>query len=184
MGTLSSVALFLSGPEGQTAFASRIFRGDSFQLVASDCRRALRAVLLLKARILAEAETRVRVGLGLGPVSRLDPGSVEQSYGPAFELSGGLLDELPRYRHLSMAVVDPTRNRHLSTLASLVDALSQKWSAVQAQALVLWLQGSSQGEIGRALGVSQPAIQQRLSGAGSFAIADALDYYESVVGSH
>jgi hypothetical protein len=184
MGTLSDLALFLSGPELQTAFASRIFRGDSFQLVASDCKRALRAVLLLKATLLAETGIRVRVAIGLGPVNRLDPGSVEQSHGPAFELSGGLLDALPRYRHLALAVVDPARNRHLAALASLVDAVSRRWTAAQAEALMHWLRGANQGEVARALGVTQPAIQQRISGAGGFAISDALEYYESVVGSH
>lgn len=179
---LESTKVFLQDT-GHYAAVSGVFRGDSFQFVTGNTRHVLRAVLILKALLLTEVARplRIRVAVGLGPVEELDWSSVEESHGLAFEIAGKALDNLPGYRHLLVVSAQEGPNPCLATLSSCLDAISQKWTQVQGEALVSWLRGETQASVASALGVTQSAIQQRLSAACGFAVADALQYYESVV---
>ncbi len=68
-------------------------------------------------------------------------------------------------------------NQHLNVLAASLDAIMQRWSIEQAEAISLWLLGNTQESIANTLGIKQPAVHQRLQLAGHFAIREILDYF-------
>jgi hypothetical protein len=164
------------------AHTSGIFRGDSFQLAMADVAGSLRAVLRLKASVLFLAGIRIRVAIAVGPVTHLDQDAVEGSFGPAFVLSGRLIDRMPAFRHLAIGAVDNGLNDRLAILGPLLDVIIQAWTVPQAEALLPWLDGHTQSRIAGRLGISQPAVQQRIRGAGGFALADTLQFFERVIG--
>ena len=81
--------LKLTGPE--------IFRGDSWQLLVSPSRYALRLACFIRAGLRSRSLADTRIGIGLGDVEMHGdrPG---QSDGIAFRLSGRALDGLKKER--------------------------------------------------------------------------------------
>lgn len=168
---------------GEFVRFSRIFRGDSFQAVISDPADTLKIALFVRARLLMiripETQPDARIGLGIGTIESLNKAKIEESDGEAFRCSGRALDGLTKYRRLSLVSPWSDWNRQFEPLGSLLDAIIQRWTPEQAEAMSYMLQGQTQQGIARNLKIKQPAVQQRLLTAGHFAIRDALSFFES-----
>lgn len=167
---------------------SEIFRGDSFQGILSNPSISLKVALYIRAELLKmrinKKQADARIGIGIGTVDFLNEKSVEESDGEAFRYSGQTLDKTKKFRRLSILSSSQEVNRHFSLLASLLDAIIQRWSIEQAEAVSLWLQRKTQESISEILGIKQPAVHQRLQIAGHFAIKEALDYFESTINQY
>lgn len=165
------------------------FRGTWWQLYLSNGGHALRAALFLAACLrAAETGLGTRIGVGVGPVERLDD-DLGRAAGPAFETSGRVLDRLPRIRWLRIDGAGPEPWAEASV--SLADWIAARWSREQAEAMALALDPAvpNQADIAARLGVTRQAVQARLSGAGHAALAPALEAFEAAAigflpGSH
>lgn len=176
-----------------------IYRGDSFQGALSKPEMALRAVLLLRSLSRMNQPTMVkvntarkkvldtpfdvidlRIAVGIGEISVLAPKLME-SDGEAFRISGQLFDSM-KGPGANLAIETPSMeiNRELEASWALVDAIVNKWTRLQAEAIYYCLQDYSQVEIAnRLLNVSPPALSQRLKAAGWSAIEKMIAYFES-----
>lgn len=171
----------LAAHEEEFIIFSDIFRGDSFQGILSRPSSSLKIALYIQAELLrkpvGDVHVESRLGIGLGPVDFLDKNRIVESDGEAFRLSGQALDQTDKYRRLTMLSLSEEINQHLNLLAVSLDAVMQRWSNEQAEAISYWLQGQTQESIAHTLGIKQPAVHQRLQLAGHFAIKGALEYF-------
>ncbi len=164
---------------------SGFYRGDSFQCALSEPQHSLWTALLIKAELMKLRRRNlcvdVRMGLGLGTFLTWNERDISASDGEAFQLSGKALDSLKsakeKYRRLRILTPWPDTDASFSNLASSLDALSQRWTLEQAEAISLALINHTQEEIAIALKVKQPAVQMRLQTAGYYALKEALDYF-------
>ena len=144
------------------------YRGDAFQMLLADPAEALATALRIRATLrtieLPSGKLDARLGIGCGPVEF--PGrSLAESDGTAFRRSGTALDELSEPDRLSIATDDPDLDADWNATFRLLDAVVERWTPAQAEAIVRRLDGRSQTEIAEGLGVTQAAIQQRLKAA-------------------
>jgi hypothetical protein len=183
-----------------------IYRGDSFQGVV-EVKDALKAALTIRARlrqwdgpvhfapagktgrtagarmpILLSMIPDARMAIGIGTVSYRSSKVIE-SDGEAYRNSGRALDELGRtWGRLALSTPWDDMNAEFGTSLRLLDALVGKWSSASAQAMFLYLtKGATQSELSGLLGISQPAVHKRLSGADQSAVQAMIDRYEEVV---
>lgn len=171
-----------SGAEGE------IFRGDSFQIVLQEPARALRAALLMRTHLRASSPNALgkpmdtRVSVGIGKVS-FRAGKVIESDGEAFQLSGRSLDELlkTRKRRLLVRTPDADLNASLDVICAFLDEMVNGYSARQAEAMGLLLDGMKQTEIAQRIGIGQSSVNQRIQSAHWPAVEYALDYFERVI---
>ncbi|TDW96029.1 hypothetical protein EDB95_3851 [Dinghuibacter silviterrae] len=146
------------------SFRAEQFRGDSFQGIL-DPQEGLRALLLL-INFLYLRQFGVRIALGLGTVS-YESDSILTSDGSAFQASGPALDDLKKKNQL-LAIAGPSDsfNQEWRVHALTLDYLLSRWTIPQAEAVLGALQGYTQEETARQLGIRQPAVQQRLQAVG------------------
>jgi len=57
----------------------------------------------------------------------------------------------------------------------------QRWTPEQTEAMSLFLDDKTQGEISKELNIRQPAVQTRLQTAGHFALKETLDYFSRII---
>ena len=174
----------------RTVSSFEIFRGDSFQGIVLP-KDALRAVIVirtfLRSRGPMEAPSSVldaRVAVGIGHVEKLPGGTVSESDGTALRRSGPALDEMKgQDRRTRFSTPWPQVDAELNTECMLLDAVIARWSKAQAEAvLIRLLLGKTQKEAGETLGVSQPAIAQRLRAANVDVLETLFARYETLIG--
>jgi hypothetical protein len=164
---------------------SGFYRGDSFQCALSEPKHALWTAMYLRAELIKlrrrDIRVDIRIGLGLGTFSTWNEQDISASDGEAFQLSGKALDSLKsakeKYRRLRIYTPWPDADVFFSILASSLDAVSQRWTLEQSEAISLSLINKTQDEISRELKVRQPAVQMRLQAAGFYAVREALEYF-------
>lgn len=183
MAALAKGAAAMAGWDGARPAAFTRFRGDGWQCLAPSPARALRATLFLRAHVRAldrDADTRVSVGLGGGEVP--EASDLAAAGGPAFELSGRGLDDMPRAAQFAVAWAAPPAAAGLTgAIFALADEISGLWTARQAETLIETLApgDAAQREIADRRGVSQQAIAKRLSAGGDWALQRALAAVEA-----
>lgn len=131
-----------------------VFRGDSWQLCLKRPSLAVTAAVFVRAGFKADG-LDTRIGIGLGPVDRLNESRISESSGPAFKHSGRTLDKLGKHRFLALdgagyldvggyarSPVDP-----LVAGVGLLDAHIARWSQREAVAVYGTLRKLSQDEI-------------------------------------
>jgi hypothetical protein len=164
---------------------SDIFRGDSFQIIISDPTAALKIAIFLKARLLTETikgkNIDVRIAIGIGKIESLNKENIPESDGEAFRLSGIALDNISKYRRLSIKSSSDEPNKQLKFIASSLDSITRRWSAEQAEAILLWLSEDTQTTISKKLGISQPAVNQRLQLGGHFALNESFELFKHLI---
>jgi hypothetical protein len=121
----------------------------------------------------------VRLSIGIGAIDFYDPKTVAHSDGEAFRLSGEALDGMKKtpYR-MSVRTYDSGFSTSLEPSILLMDALIQKWTSNQAEAVRYKLQEWKEEQISEALGISQSAVSQRIKTAQWYAIEKLLTYFE------
>jgi hypothetical protein len=152
-----------------------IYRGDSFQGVLSRPGEALNAALIIRASLLSRFKgkrTRLdaRIAIGIGTIDYLPRDQAGEGDGEAFRNSGPELDKIKKgEQNLIIRTPWTEINEELRTECALFDALIQRWTKEQAEAILYQMQGETQEGIAKILKISQPAVFQRLRTGGSWA---------------
>jgi hypothetical protein len=165
-----------------------IHRGDSFQGVLSKPELALHVVTVIRANLRYAFETKrrryaldTRIAVGIGQIDFLPGGRGPEGDGEAFQRSGPILDTMKGDQRLLIRTPWPSINAELDVECSLFDALVNRWSAEQAQAILGKILGLTQERAAEEFGISQPAVRQRLKSAGGRAIEELCRRYERLI---
>ncbi len=153
------------------------FRGDGWQFRVP-AGHALRAALLVAARLRADAALATRIAIGIGPLDHAGGRDLSDASGAAFTASGRALDHMARGQVWSVAGDVPS---WAGALVALGAWHSARWSREQAQAMASMLAepDMTQAQAADRLGITRQAWQARLSGAGFAAWQPALRAFES-----
>jgi hypothetical protein len=167
----------------EKSFRAEQYRGDSFQAVITQHpETALHSSLVLLAMLWKE-DFKARLAIGMGEIS-FNAKKIVISDGEAFRNSGPYLDELKKKNGL-ISVVTPSSGLnqeweiHCQTLSFIIE----RWSVLQAEAVLEQLNGLTQAQTAEKLNIRQPAVQQRLQGAGWQTISLILRRFEQQVAS-
>ncbi len=186
-----------------------IFRGDSFQGVLSRPDEALNAALIIRASLLSKFKgkrTRLdaRIAIGIGTIDYLPPDQAGEGDGEAFRNSGPELDKMKKSeQNLIIRTPWTEINEELRTECALLDALIQRLTKEQAEAILYQIQGRVttvrrptvflsytqedlepgliQEEIAKILSISQPALSQRLKTGGFWAVQAFLERFKMII---
>ncbi len=165
-----------------------IHRGDSFQGVLSKPEAALRAAIVIRASLRHGFQTKqrryaldARIAVGVGSIAFLPAGRGPEGDGEAFRRSGQTLDGMKGDQRLIIRTPWQEADAELDIACALLDALITRWSAEQAQAILGLLRGLTQERAARELGISQPAVRQRLKSAGGWAIEELCRRFEYLI---
>ena len=167
----------------EKSFDVEQYRGDSFQAVLTKRPGdALQYSLLLMAMLWKE-NFRTRLAIGTGEIS-FNAKKIVTSDGPAFQNSGPYLDELKKKNGLiSVVTPHPTINHEWEVHSQSLSFIIERWSAPQAEAVLEQLNGLTQAQAAEKLNIRQPAVHQRLQGAGWQVIQLVLRRFEQRVSS-
>lgn len=159
----------------------RFYRGDSFQLAVKP---AVALLLALKFRTEIKQwkeENDVRISIGIGEVSQWND-DVLLAGGSAFERSGKNLDNL---KETGLNVIIATGNTELDdeleTYCYMADEFIKNQTAVQANLVLQMLEGISQIEVAKRLGISQPSVSKSLKAANWKLLERFLKRYERII---
>ena len=165
-----------------------IHRGDSFQGVLSEPERALSVSIIIRVNLRKGFESQrrqelldARIAIGIGSIDFLPNGRGSEGDGEAFRLSGPVLDEMKGDRRLIIRTSQENIHEELDTECALLDALINKWSNEQAQAILCQIRGLTQEKAAKELHISQPAVRLRLKEAGGWAIELLLKRYSQLI---
>lgn len=167
-----------------------IHRGDSFQGVLSGPEKALHAALIIRAGLRWGLETQkrhevldTRIVIGIGSINFLPAGRGTEGDGEAFHLSGKVLERTKK-KDWRLLIRVPVERFHaeLDTECALLDALINRWSKEQAQAILLCqVRGFTQKRAAEELNITQPAVGERLQSAGGWAVEAMLKRYKNLL---
>lgn len=174
-------------PDGIHA-SFEIHRGDSFQGVLTKPDTAFRAAIAIRASLRHGFKTKqrryaldARIAIGIGSIDFLPAGRGSEGDGEAFRRSGQTLDEMKGDQRLIIRTPWREVDAELDIECALLDALINRWSGEQAQAILGQIQGLTQEKAAKEFGVSQPAVRQRLKSAGGWAIEKLCHRYEQAI---
>jgi hypothetical protein len=167
----------------------RIFRGDSFQGVCFKPDTALYDALLLRSGLIAaspdDAENLwdARLGIGIGTIEFHSEDVLEMD-GEAFRNSGLILDRLKTEERTAIITPWNEVNEEMAIHSLVLDTLSLKWSAAQAEVVSGYLEGKTQSEMASHIGISQAAVNYRLKTANWHVIDRILKRYKTLINRH
>ena len=173
-------------PLDSTASKFWVFRGDSFQGILSRPEEALKAALTIRSFLVSRYKGKrsrldARIAIGIGTIDYL-PRRVGEGDGEAFRNSGMELDGMKKSeKNLIVKTPWKERNDELITECALLDAVIERWTKEQAEAIMYQIMGLTQEEMARILRISQPAVFHRLRTCGSRAVQEFLMRYEAAV---
>jgi len=166
------------------------FRGDSFQVYLKHPIEALRMALVCRAlaiKVAGQGDERqaiksdVRISIGVGTVS----GGVKNlgsARGEAFLLSGRHFDQLKEKRRLlSISCNDAIANVGFEMMTNYLDSIYDEMTAIQANVIVLLLQGITQQELAFTQNKSKSTISEIASAARWPEIENILKQYENLI---
>ncbi|MFZ3385254.1 MAG: SatD family protein [Candidatus Methanoperedens sp.] len=180
-----------------------VFRGDSFQGVLASPEEALKAALIIRASLLSKFKGKrthldARIAIGIGTIDYLPRDQVGEGDGEAFRNSGPELDRMKKGEQ-NIIVRTPWAeiNEELRIECALLDALIQRWTKEQAEAIVYQWPKRDFGEtplqdqvlaheitqevIARILKISQSALSQRLKTGGYWAVQAFLERFKVII---
>lgn len=172
-------------PTNTVVSGFEIYRGDSFQCVLSSPEDSLLAAVSLRCCLLAEESfgnrLDARISIGIGSIDFFPAsGRGAEGDGEAFRNSGIMMESMKKLKSKTRITTPwPEVNKDLEVMCILFDALSQRWSPEQAQAVLGRTYGWTQGTIASQLSISQSAVNQRLKLAGSAAVEKFMEYYRN-----
>ncbi|RPD42302.1 SatD family protein [Chitinophaga barathri] len=172
---------FAAAKKKDKNFRAEQYRGDSFQaVITKNPETALRSSLILMAMLWKE-DFKARLAIGTGTIS-FNAKKIVTSDGPAFRNSGLYLDELKKKNGLiSVATPDADVNQEWEIHSHTLSFIIERWSPAQAEAVLEQLNGLTQVQAAEKLNIRQPAVQQRLQGAGWQTISLILRRFEQQV---
>lgn len=151
-------------------YSIKNFRGDSWQLVLLDPREALACSILIRSFFRFKFNTVIdsRIAIGFGPISFIPNRNSAAGDGPAFSISGHLLDSLKKNQLAIGFYKSPANESEFKAYALLLDQIISSWSTSQSQAVYWSLQGLKQKEIAEHWlpePISQAAVSKALKAA-------------------
>ena len=164
-------------PDRESRFTR--YRGDGWQMHLADPRLALRAAIVIAARLrAADLGLATRTAIGIGAVESLGTESLADARGGAFEASGHALDDMARPRRL--AIDGPGVTALHRIIVDLLDERTARWTLQQAEASALYLlpDNPTLTDIAPGLDITAQAVNYRLSGAGATVIRRTLAAWE------
>jgi hypothetical protein len=157
------------------------YRGDSFQLMVK-AEKSVEVALTIQSIILWRTETWARISVGIGTVSKIEPGNVLQSEGEAFQLSGHQLDNMKSEGRLFKIATNSSKHQPMLDAAlHLADSLISNWKPGQASAIAMATQCKTQKEMAQRLNISEPAVSKALKSANWPAFETFLRGYEQTI---
>jgi hypothetical protein len=157
------------------------FRGDGWQIILHDHHLSLRAAVVLQGS-LGALGMESRISIGIGSAESLGTTDLSDAAGKAFELSGQGLDKMADT--LRIAIAGPPVTDEDAMIADLLGERMGRWTAAQAEAAALQLALPDRivtlHEIGKTLGISPQAVNDRVRGAGCATIASVLRRWEAL----
>ncbi|HLQ19151.1 MAG TPA: hypothetical protein VK146_09230 [Tabrizicola sp.] len=156
------------------------FRGDGWQVLLASASLSLRAATVIQARLIALG-LESRISLGIGQADSLGSADLSDASGEVFELSGHGLDQMADSARLTIhgaLVLEEDR-----MIAELLGERMGRWTAAQGEAAAMQLASPGRTptlqEMGKTLGISAQAVNDRVRGAGCPAIASVLRRWEA-----
>ena len=174
-------------PDSQYEF----FRGDSFQVVLKDPKIALNTALLLKTAVNSiefskstdkekHIQADIRLSIGIGH-EHIKAKSLAHSDGTAYQLSGRRLDEMKKEsRTLCISSENEEVTKEFEVSLLFLEEVFKRWSIASAEAVHYLLQGFTEVQLAKKVGVSQAAVNHRKKAASWHAIEALLKRYEQV----
>jgi hypothetical protein len=157
------------------------YRGDSFQLMVK-AEKSAEIALTIQSIILWTTATWARISIGVGAVSKIEPGNVLQSEGEAFQLSGHQLDSMKEEgRLIKIATNSPKHQAMLDAAFHLADSLISGWKPGQASVVAMATRCKTQKDIAQRLNISGPAVSKALKSANWPAFETFLRSYEQTI---
>ncbi len=158
-----------------------IFRGDSWQLLVTEPKLALRIALLFRASIKSKMGIREfdsKIFIGVGKIDSFPGQRVSLGNGEAFVLSGRGLENLKKYK---MGIDYPSfeKNDYLRLIVQLVDVLASDWTVKQSASVSGALKGLTQKKIAESFEFTQQAVHYHLNSADWVHIENVLAALEN-----
>jgi len=158
------------------------FRGDGWQVLLKDPWLALRAALVLLARLRSGGtDLSSRISIGLGKIDSSGTTDLSDANGEAFVLSGRGLDEMARSQRIAFS--GSMIGHRDKIIARLMFERASRWTMPQAEAMALYLQPDhpTLAELATELGISPQAVNYRLGGGGANELRTTLRLWEEVI---
>jgi len=162
------------------------FRGDGWQLILDQPERSLAVSIFIRTYFrykYKEEKLDSRVAIAVGPVDYIPRENISEGFGPAFDASGRLLDEMKSEK--TNIVVSHTwkiqYQKMINALVRTMDDLISSWTAPQSQAIHLALQGLTQTESGerwKPKPITQPSVARHLKSAQWGFVKNAIELFE------
>ena len=148
----ASVSIVNTFAPGSVYGSMDTFRHDSWQLLLNRPETALRTALFFRTvlRMNSDADIKydTRIAIGIGEVEYIDSTNISNSRGPAFTLSGKLLDSMKSSRLAWGTEHDalPFWSTLKRTTIPLLDCLVSDWTPTESQAVNCVLTGLTQDQ--------------------------------------
>ncbi len=166
-----------------------IFRGDSFQAVLPSSRDALKVALIIRSYVISrkfdsdrKIKPDVKIAIGVGNIENYNERNISSCDGEAFRNSGPDLDRMDKKRQrLFIKTNWPILNRELKTECALLDAITARWTSIQAETIYNTLLGKKQSDIAELFNISQSNVSLRLNAANFDAITVMMKRYTEII---
>lgn len=171
-------------------FKLEIYRGDTLQMMVQDAKEGLFILLAVKAGLRRFSRDKkqhsistlldARLSLGIGSVNEGNTDDLGSMNGEAFTNSGRTLDKMKSGGALiKITTGHEELDQEFAAVAPLLDALTQRWSTQQAEAIYLYLlKSATQAQIGKELNISQRGAGKRLEGSHIDHLLQYNDYFK------
>lgn len=124
----------------------------------------------------------VRIAIGVGSIDTYNEQNISSSDGEAFRNSSPELDKMDTKRQRVVIKTNwPVVNRELETECFLLDAITSKWTASQAEAVYYTLSGKNQVEMANILHITQGSVSSKLNSANFDAVRVMIDRYKLLI---
>ena len=176
---LAGLAQDIAGWAGADTRMTR-FRGDGWQMLIANPDLALRAAIILLARMRApNSPLATRIAIGIGPISSVGTKDLSDASGEAFTQSGHALDGMAA-KAWTLSISGQYLTHLQVGFVNLVEAILRRWTPEQAEALSIYLQPDQPilEDIAKQLGISIQAASYRIRGGAGNDLRSALTLWE------
>jgi hypothetical protein len=139
-----------------------IHRGDGFQFLCSNKKKALKAAIMIRARLRFELNLDARVSIGLGTVDHYGQ-DIAGTSGEALTRAGRSLDRLKDIGQNMLVTSGHPLDIYINTCLKLADTIMDNWLTKSAEVIYysLLYPEKTQEEIGRELSIRQATVSRR-----------------------
>ncbi len=169
---------------GHFRLGPQVLKGDEMQAVLRPDAPALTILTYLRAQLAGREgrRMRLRVGLGAGRIVRMSPKGPFASEGEAFHRARAAIEGLKAGRLTGWVTGDPLFDRWAGSMLPLLDAIMNRWTPAQWEAVAGRLETRGMDDIARRSGVTFQSVSKRLRAASWNEALGAMRLLESSSG--